>query len=82
MRFISWLLDGYDTNADARWLVDDHEIWVVPILNPDSRHIVEAGEFTYVQRKNANNSNGCSTFPPSLTRRSGAGCWRSARPPM
>ncbi|MGA7733355.1 MAG: M14 family zinc carboxypeptidase [Chloroflexia bacterium] len=67
MRFISWLLDGYESNADARWLVDYHDIWVVPILNPDSHHIVEAGEFTYVQRKNANNTNGCTSYPPSVS---------------
>jgi carboxypeptidase T len=68
MRFISWLLDGYSLNADARWLVDYHDIWVVPMVNPDAHHIVEAGGDTpYLQRKNANNSNGCTVYPPSPT---------------
>lgn len=66
MRFISWLLDNYETNADAHWLVDYHDIWVVPMLNTDAHHVVEANESTYVQRKNLNNTNGCNSYPPSL----------------
>jgi hypothetical protein len=61
MRYISLLLDGYETNADARWLVDYHDIWVIPILNPDGHHIVEAGgggEAPYLHRKNADNDDG------------------------
>jgi carboxypeptidase T len=68
MRYINWLLDGYNTNADARWLVDYHDIWVMPMLNPDGHHIVEAGgggSNPYWQRKNANNTNGCTTWPPT-----------------
>ena len=65
LRFISSLLDGYDTNADARWLVDYQDIWVVPVLNPDGHHISEAGETEpYLQRKNADNDDGCSINPP------------------
>lgn len=62
MRFINWLTDGYGVDADATWLVDYHEIWVVPVVNPDGHWIVELGP--YYQRKNANPSNGCSTFWP------------------
>ncbi len=68
MRYISWLLDGYNTNPDAHWLVDYHDIWVMPMFNPDGHHIVEAGgggSNPYYQRKNANNTNGCTTWPPS-----------------
>ena len=68
IRYISWLLDNYNINADARWLVDYHEIWVVPMHNPDGHHIVEAGgggSNPYSQRKNANNTNGCTTWPPT-----------------
>jgi hypothetical protein len=66
MRYISWLLDNYATNADAHWLVDYQDIWVVPMLNPDGHHIVEAGGSSpYSQRKNANNTNGCTTWPPT-----------------
>jgi carboxypeptidase T len=68
MRYITLLLDGYETNADARWLVDYHDIWVLPILNPDGHHIVEAGgggEAPYLHRKNADNDDGCTDWPPS-----------------
>ena len=43
MRMIDYLLDNYDTNADVRWLVDYHDIWLMPDFNPDGHHIVEAG---------------------------------------
>jgi hypothetical protein len=66
MRLISWLLDGYDSNADAHWLVDYHDIWVVPMANPDGRHVAEAGNNApFLQRKNADNDDGCSTFSPN-----------------
>ncbi|MGA7732446.1 MAG: M14 family zinc carboxypeptidase [Chloroflexia bacterium] len=62
-RFISWLLDGYNTNPDARWLVDHHEVWVLPVLNPDGHHMVESGgNNPYPQRKNADWDDGCPSF--------------------
>ncbi len=66
INYINWLLDGYNTNADARWLVDWDEIWIVPMSNPDGHHIVENGTATpRTQRKNADKANGCSTWPPN-----------------
>ncbi|MGA7731207.1 MAG: M14 family zinc carboxypeptidase [Chloroflexia bacterium] len=68
MRMISWLLDNYNTNADARWLVDYHEIWLVPTVNPDGHHIVESGgggNNPYLYRKNGNNSAGSCSWPPN-----------------
>ncbi|MCI0395327.1 MAG: hypothetical protein L0332_12370 [Chloroflexi bacterium] len=62
MRFLDWLIDGYGVNADATWLVDWHEIYIVPTANPDGHWIVELGP--YYQRKNANRSNGCSNYWP------------------
>jgi hypothetical protein len=65
MRYISWLLDNYDTNADAHWLVDWHDIWIVPMLNPDGHHMVEAGgNNPYLQRKNGDRDDGCTSWPP------------------
>jgi hypothetical protein len=67
--YIAYLLDGYDSDADAHWLVDWHDIYVVPTLNPDGHHIVEAGgggQSPYYQRKNANDTNGCTTWPPAI----------------
>ena len=43
MRMIDYLLDNYDTDADVHWLVDYHDIWLMPEVNPDGHHIVEAG---------------------------------------
>ncbi|MBP8000743.1 MAG: PKD domain-containing protein [Chloroflexi bacterium] len=68
MRFMSWLLDGYGTNPEATWLVDWHEIWIIPTSNPDGRWIVDLGGDAnpYYQRKNAR-TNGCATWPPNST---------------
>ena len=43
MRMIDYLLNNYDTNADVHWLLDHHDIWLMPEVNPDGHHIVEAG---------------------------------------
>lgn len=59
LRFVDWLVQGYNTNPDAHYLVDWHETWVIPIANPDGHHIVSYNPTSpYYQRKNANNSNG------------------------
>jgi carboxypeptidase T len=72
MRYINWLLDGYNTNPDARWLVDYHDIWVVPMFNPDGHHMVEAGMANpYSQRKNGDRDDGCTTFPPGFNNQLG-----------
>lgn len=72
LRFIDWLLDNYATNADAHWLVDWHDLWVMPVLNPDGHHIVAAGaDAPYSQRKNADQDDGCSVFPPTATNQFG-----------
>ena len=77
MRFMRQLLDGYGNDADATWLLDFHEIWVVPTANPDGHWLVELGAtdayggLPFFQRKNANNDvagNGladCPFWPPS-----------------
>lgn len=66
MRFIDWLVEGYGVNADATWITDWHEIYVVPQVNPDGHWIVELGP--YYQRKNANRSNGCTNnWPPTTS---------------
>jgi Zinc carboxypeptidase len=69
MRMIDYLLNNYDTNADVRWLVDYHDIWLMPEVNPDGHHIVEAGgggNSPYLYRKNGNNfgGGGCA-WPPT-----------------
>ena len=77
MRFLDLLLDGYGSDADVTWLVDYHEIWIVPTANPDGHWLVELGEqeeyggLPFYQRKNAKQANfmddidDCSAWPPS-----------------
>ena len=57
-RFIQYLLTNYGTDGDATWLLDEHEIIIVPILNPDGRKIAETG---LLKRKNTNNLTGGCT---------------------
>lgn len=71
MRMIDYLLNNYDTNADVHWLVDHHDIWLMPDVNPDGHHIVEAGgggASPYYYRKNSDNigGGGCS-WPPTVS---------------
>ena len=68
-RMIDYLLNNYNTNADIHWLLDYHDIWLMPEVNPDGHHIVEAGgggNSPYLYRKNGNNTGGAScSWPPS-----------------
>ena len=78
MRLLETLLSGHGYSADITWLVDHHEIWIVPMVNPDGHWLVELGESAgyggtpFFQRKNANNDaddNGepdCPMWPPTL----------------
>ncbi|MCK4328646.1 carboxypeptidase regulatory-like domain-containing protein [candidate division WOR-3 bacterium] len=47
LKLISLLLDNYGIDDSITWLVDNTEIWFIPIANPDGR---QAGS-----RRNANN---------------------------
>ena len=61
-RYMSLLLDQYNTNPDSHWLVDYTDIWVMPHVNPDGHHIVEDfGNVSMYQRKNADKDDGCSS---------------------
>jgi hypothetical protein len=68
-RFVEHLLTGYGSDALATWLLDEYEIVVLPLANPDGYVLAEQG---YLQRKNTNttNSDACR-FPPTLTNQPG-----------
>jgi carboxypeptidase T len=78
MRLIDWLLSDYGLDADVTWLVDWHEIWVIPTANPEGHWLVELGSLAeyggtpFFQRKNANldadgdSSPDCTMWPPSV----------------
>ncbi len=46
MHFMSWLGDNYGTDEEATFLVNEREIWVIPIVNPDG--------FVYNEAQNPN----------------------------
>lgn len=52
-RFGEWLVDGYGSDADATWLLDEHDIYLVLQTNPDGRKHAESGDYW---RKNTNQS--------------------------
>jgi hypothetical protein len=59
-RWIDFLVDHYGADPDVTWLLDSQEMWVVPVANPDGRHIVETSN--QWQRKNANTTH----CPPTV----------------
>lgn len=55
MRYLDWLADNYEVDADATWMIDYHDIWVIPTANPDGHFLVEqGGNDPWWQRKNLN----------------------------
>lgn len=56
--FINYLTENYATDEEVQFFVDNREIWVVPMLNPDGHYVVE--EIYNYWRKNTrdNNNNG------------------------
>lgn len=57
-RFAEELVAGYGVDPDATWLLDYHEVHLLPMANPDGRKRAEQGLWW---RKNTNNTNGCAT---------------------
>lgn len=65
-RLIDLLVESYDQDADITALLNDTEVWIVPVTNPDGRAVVEAGaDSPYTQRKNVNDSLGRCLEPPT-----------------
>ena len=52
-RFAEHLVETYGTDADTTWLLDHHEVHLMPIVNPDGRKHAEGGDYW---RKNDNTS--------------------------
>jgi Zinc carboxypeptidase len=50
LMFAQWLLANYITEAQVHWLLDEHEFWIVPTMNPDGRDLSAKG---LVRRENA-----------------------------
>ncbi len=64
LRFAEQLVNGHGTDPDATWLLDHHELHVLPHTNPDGRKLAEQG---YYQRKNRDpvGATTCSNPPSS-----------------
>jgi carboxypeptidase T len=63
LRFAEQMVNGYGTDPDATWLLDNFELHVLPQANPDGRKLAEEG---YYQRKNRDGeSAGWCSNPPT-----------------
>lgn len=51
-RFLEQIVEGYGSDPDATWLLDNFELHVIPQGNPDGRKIAESADIS--QRKNTN----------------------------
>jgi hypothetical protein len=61
LRFIKVLLEGYATNPDIKYYVDNYEIYIMPMANPDGHVYVEnhsSGPSSYWWRKNRRDNGG------------------------
>ncbi|MGZ4106862.1 MAG: M14 family zinc carboxypeptidase, partial [Tumebacillaceae bacterium] len=38
---IDYLLNGYGTDPDVTWMLDNREIYILPVMNPDGHHKAE-----------------------------------------
>jgi carboxypeptidase T len=63
LRFVDHLLSNYGVDGDVTWLLDEHLVVVVPVVNPDGRVIAEQG---YLQRKNTDSSYGGNCSVPDI----------------
>ena len=78
-RWIDLLVDGYNADPDITALLDTNELWVIPVVNPDGRAIVEQGSSSpYLQRKNANTTLGNCSNPPNSSNQFGVDLNRNA----
>ncbi len=53
-----WLVNGHGTDADATWILDEHEVHLMLHTNPDGRKRAETG---LSWRKNVNNNHCANT---------------------
>ncbi|MGQ9811677.1 MAG: M14 family zinc carboxypeptidase [bacterium] len=54
-----WLVDNYGTDSLATYLVDNREIWIVPLMNPDGREYVQnVGDWRKNRRYNGDGTYG------------------------
>ncbi len=78
-RLIDDLTQNYGVDADITHMMDTTEIWIIPVVNPDGREIAESGgNSPYMQRKNANDTLGSCSIPPTSSNHHGVDLNRNA----
>ncbi len=78
-RLIDELTDLYGSDPEVTMIMDTTETWIVPVANPDGREIVESGgNSPYLQRKNANDTLGNCSEPPTASNHHGVDLNRNA----
>ena len=55
LRLTDHLLSGYGTDPEATWLLDNMEIWICPLANPDGTYYGGNHTVSGAIRRNANN---------------------------
>lgn len=62
--FMWYLLENYSTDSDVKNLVDNHDLYFIPIVNPDglAYNQVKAPNGGGMQRKNRRDTGACSTY--------------------
>ena len=68
---LSWLTTGYGTDAAITRLVDQREIWIIPMVNPDGGEYDIAGTTYRAWRKNRQPNSGTTAVGTDLNRNYG-----------
>lgn len=78
-RLIDELINGFDSDPEITEVLSTTEVWIIPVVNPDGREIAEGGGNTpYMQRKNANDTQGDCSLPPTTSNHHGVDLNRNA----
>ncbi|MEO0270870.1 MAG: M14 family metallopeptidase, partial [candidate division WOR-3 bacterium] len=56
LEFAKYLLNNYGVDPDITWLIDNRELWIVPVVNPDGYVYNETSNGSW--RKNRRNNGG------------------------
>lgn len=78
-RLIDELTQQYGIDGDITHILDTTEVWIIPVVNPDGREIVESGgNSPYMQRKNGNDTVGTCFIPATAFNHHGVDLNRNA----
>jgi carboxypeptidase T len=71
LAILGWLTDGYGTDAAITRLVNQREIWLVPMVNPDGGEYDIAGTTYRAWRKNRQPNSGTTAIGTDINRNYG-----------